>query len=243
MTCPIFMPIMKLDERAPIILSIGGSLIVPNGGPDTDFLKRLKKLILTGVDAGHKFVIVSGGGKTARHYIDAAVKVRHGIENDDLDWLGIHATRLNAHLLRTIFREVAHPVVVKSPLRLPVRWQGSMLIGSGWKPGRSTDYVACRIATRLGAKQVINVSNIDYVYEEDPRKNPNAKPLEALSWPAYRKMVGNKWDPGLSAPFDPVASRYCHEHKLTVAIVNGLDLKRVSNLLEGKKFKGTIISA
>jgi uridylate kinase len=89
---------------------------------------------------------------------------------------------------------------------------------------------------------VINVSNIDYVYSADPRKHSDAKPLEALSWSGYRKMVGDKWDPGLSAPFDPVASRFCHEHKISVAIVNGLDLKRVADLLVGKKFKGTIIS-
>jgi uridylate kinase len=236
------MPTMKLDQRSPIILSIGGSLIVPSGGPDTEFLNRLKKMILAGVKAGRKFVIVTGGGKTARHYIDAAVKVRHGIAAEDLDWLGIHATRLNGHLLRTIFREVAHPVVIKSPLRLPVRPQGSVLIAAGWKPGWSTDYVACRIATRLGARQVVNVSNIDYVYSADPRKHSAAKPLEALSWSGYRKMVGDKWDPGLSAPFDPVASRFCHEHKISVAIVNGLDLKRVGDLIASRKFKGTIIS-
>ena len=237
------MPIMKMDSRAPIILSIGGSLIVPEGGPDTVFLARLKKMIKTEVENGRKIVIVTGGGKTARHYIDTAIKVGHGIEPEDLDWLGIHATRLNGHLLRTVFRDIAHPVVIKSPMRLPVRWQGSVLIAAGWKPGWSTDYVACRIATRLGSRQVINVSNIDYVYSADPRKHPDAQPLEALSWPTYRKMVGDKWDPGLSAPFDPVASRYCHEHHLSVAIVNGLDLKRVGDLLAGKKFKGTIISS
>lgn len=234
---------MKLDPRHPVILSIGGSLIVPNGGPDVNFLANLRKLVLAQIKKGQRLVIVTGGGKTARHYIDAAVSVRHGIEAEDLDWLGIHSTRLNGHLLRTIFREVAHPVVVKSPMRLPVRWQGNVLIAAGWKPGWSTDYVACRIATRLGSRQVINVSNIDHVYEADPRKNPQAKPLEALSWPVYRRMVGNKWDPGLSAPFDPVASRYCHEHKISVAIVNGLELSRVADLLADKKFKGTIISS
>lgn len=236
------MPLMQLDVRKPLILSIGGSLIVPNGGPDTVFLAKIKKMIEGEVKKGRRVVIVTGGGKTARHYIDAAVAVRKGIDPEDLDWLGIHATRLNGHLLRTMFREVAHPVVIKSPMRLPPRWKGNVLIAAGWKPGWSTDYVACRIAGRLGSRQVINLSNIDYVYDADPRKVSTAKPTEGMSWASYRKLVGTKWDPGLSAPFDPIAAGYCARHHMSVAIVNGADLKRLERLIDGKSFEGTILN-
>lgn len=233
---------MHLDHHKPLILSIGGSLIVPSGGPDTAFLTKLKKMIESEVQKGRRVVLVTGGGKTARHYIDAAVAVRHGIDPEDLDWLGIHATRLNGHLLRTIFRENAHPVVIKSPMRLPARWKGKVLIAAGWKPGWSTDYVACRIAGRLGSKQVINLSNIDYVYDADPRKHPEAKPTTAMSWGAYRKLVGTKWDPGLSAPFDPIAAAYSARHHMSVAIINGADLKRLEKLIAEKPFEGTVLS-
>ena len=222
-------------------MSIGGSLIVPGDGPDIEFLKKLKRFVNTQVKKGNKLLIVTGGGKTARHYIDAARGVRKSIEAEDLDWLGIHSTRLNAHLLRTLFREFAHPVVIKDPTRLPKRWKGSVLIGAGWKPGWSTDYVACRMAKILGVKNVINASDIDYVYTEDPRKNPKAKPIHDLAWSDYRKMVGDDWHPGKSAPFDPVASRMCQRSKIDVAIVNGRDLGNISKLVEGKGFKGTVI--
>ncbi len=222
------------------ILSIGGSLLVPDGGPDRAFLKRLREMILPAVERGERFVLVVGGGKTARHYIDAAESV-HGIEREDLDWLGIHATRLNGHLLRTIFRELANPVVVKNPLRLPKKWNEPILVAAGWKPGWSTDYVAVRLANRLNEKSVVNVSNIDYVYSEDPRKNPNAERFETMKWKDYRAIVGDTWDPGLSAPFDPIASKFANKHKMEVAIVNGVDFARVENAFEGREFIGTVL--
>lgn len=235
------MPEMKLQKSKPIIMSVGGSLIVPNKEPDIEFLKKLKRFVDAQVRKGRKVLIVTGGGRTARHYIESARGVRESIEAEDLDWLGIHATRMNGHLLRTIFRKSSHPVVVKDPTRLPKRWKGSVLIGAGWKPGWSTDYVACRMAKRLGVKNVINASDIDYVYTEDPRKNPKAEPLNELSWKDYRVMVGDDWHPGKSAPFDPIASRLCQQADMDVAIVNGRDLSNIGKLVDGKKFKGTVL--
>lgn len=220
-------------------MSIGGSLVVPNGGPDALFLNQLDKVVSAEVKQGKTFALVVGGGKTARHYIDAAREV-HKVLPEDLDWLGIHATRLNGHLLRTIFRKFAHPVVIKNPLRTPKKWEGKILIAAGWKPGWSTDYVAARIAKRLGAARVINVSNIDHVYDSDPRKNKDAKALKEIRWVDYRKMVGDKWDPGLSVPFDPIASKFCHKNKIEVAVVNG-DVSNLKNVISGRSFEGTLI--
>ena len=234
-----FMPNIKLEKTKPIVISIGGSLVVPDGGPDSSFLKKFDDIISAEVKRGRKFVLVVGGGKTARHYIDAARKV-HKVLPEDLDWLGIHATRLNGHLLRTIFRKFAHPVVVKNPMNIPKKWQGQILIAAGWKPGWSTDYVACRIAKRIGAKTVINASNVDYVYDSDPRKNPKAKKQEEMRWADYRKMVGDRWDPGLSAPFDPIASKFSHRNNLQVAVVSG-DVKNLKKVIDGEPFKGTLL--
>ncbi len=234
---------MKFPKNEPLVLSIGGSLIVPNGGPDVTFLKALRKFVLAQVKNGRRLVLVTGGGKTARHYIDAADRVRNNnIDPEDLDWLGIHSSRLNGHLVRTMFREIAHPVVVNNSPKVPRRWKGKVLVAAGWKPGRSTDYVSARIGKRLGVKSLINCSNIDYVYDVDPRKSKNAKPLPEVSWKEYRKMVGDKWHPGKSAPFDPVASKFCQRHKMDVAIVNGEDFSNISKLIAGRTFKGTVLS-
>ncbi|MFA6522578.1 MAG: UMP kinase [Patescibacteria group bacterium] len=235
------MPVIELDAKDPIILSVGGSLIVPNGGPDARFLKKLHHLITLLLKKNRRFILVAGGGKTARHYIDAAKKIS-GIDAEDLDWLGIHATRLNAHLLRTVFRGAAHPVVVKNPTQVPDSWKEPILVAAGWKPGWSTDYVATRLAETVGAKTIINLSNIEYVYSADPRLDKNAEPLKELSWSAYRNMVGDIWDPGLSAPFDPVASKFCDEHKMHVAILHGKKMRNLRRALTGKSFTGTLIT-
>ena len=125
-------------------MSIGGSLIVPNGGIDTKFLSKLSSFIREQLanNSNRQFFLVVGGGSTARHYIDAGRQVvKHELSADDLDWLGIHASRLNAHLVRTIFREIAHPYIIKhyEIIRKVVE---PVVIASGWKPGWSTDYDA-----------------------------------------------------------------------------------------------------
>src|SRR3990167_6289113 len=90
-----------------IVVSVGGSCIVPDQ-IDTDFLTRFKALILEKVQKGFTFVIIAGGGKTSRRYQDAAHAVTP-LSRHDLDWIGIHATRLNAQLLRNIFVDFAYP--------------------------------------------------------------------------------------------------------------------------------------
>jgi len=105
-----------------LVISVGGSLVAPPEGIDHQFLKDLKKLIAMHVKKGWRFVIVVGGGGTARAYQNAARKVGE-LTRDDLDWLGIHSTRLNGHLLRTMFRDIAHPVMLKDPTSDLEKWK------------------------------------------------------------------------------------------------------------------------
>jgi len=224
----------------PIIISLGGSLIVPKAGIDTAFLKRFKGLITKRAVQGDRFVIICGGGSTARQYQHAARTVGR-LTREDIDWLGIHATRLNGHLMRAIFHREAHPTVVKNP-NAPPRFREKVLIAAGWKPGWSTDYCATLLASNLGAETVINLSDIDYVYSADPKKDPDAAPLKSIGWKDFRKLVGNKWDPGLNAPFDPVASELAQRIGLTVKMVRGRSYKEVEAAIAGRTFKGTVIA-
>jgi len=222
------------------VLSLGGSLMVPHGGVDTGFISRFKALIHAQVRAGKRFVIICGGGRTARDYQQAAAKVTR-LTRDDLDWLGIHATRLNAHLLRTVFRSLAHPRIVTDPHE-DIAAREPVIIGAGWRPGCSTDYDAVLLARKFGAHTLINLTNTDYVYDADPRKDPKAKAIPELSWKSFRKMFGSTWDPGLNSPFDPVASKLAEELGLKVIIANGKELANVRDILNGRGFKGTVIS-
>ncbi|HUY62687.1 MAG TPA: UMP kinase [Candidatus Paceibacterota bacterium] len=230
---------MNALERERIVVSVGGSLIVPDQ-IDTDFLTRFKDLVLEKVKGGLSFAIISGGGKTARRYQEAAHAITP-LSRHDLDWLGIHATRLNAQLLRNVFVGYAHPQVIKNPT-IDIDADEPVIIAAGWQPGCSTDYDAVLMAKNLGARRLVNLSNIDYVYTADPKKDPSARKIEKTSWAEFRKLIPEEWDPGLSSPFDPVAAKEAEALGIEVAIMNGAHLERFSNYLDGIPFVGTIIS-
>ncbi|PLX20438.1 UMP kinase [Candidatus Parcubacteria bacterium] len=222
------------------IISLGGSLIVPEIGIiDWQFLKKFRELIIKRIKLGERFFIIAGGGATARNYIKAADHV-YKTSDDDRDWLGIHSTRLNAHLLRTVFRDVAQASIIKNPsYRHPVKKK--LIVAGGWKPGWSTDYVATLIAQEYDIKKIINLSNIDYAYSKDPNKYKDAEKIEKINWTGFQKIVGTKWSPGLNAPFDPIASQKSNKLNIEVAILNGKKINNLENYLNNSSFKGTVI--
>lgn len=224
-----------------VVISLGGSLIVPEE-IDWKFLKQFKKIIGAEIKKGSGFIIVTGGGKTARKYINAGSRVCR-IDREDKDWIGIHSTRLNAHFIRTIFKNDAYAEICTNPHDLGnfMKSRHPIIVAAGYRPGNSTDYISAIMAKRFKIKKIINLSNIDYVCDKDPRKFKNAKKIKEISWPEFQKIVGNKWDPGLNAPFDPVASKVAAKEEIEVAILNGKKLTNFKKYLDGERFVGTII--
>lgn len=226
-------------EEDKIIISLGGSLIVPDG-IDTDFLKSFKEVVLSEVKKGKKFIIITGGGKTARTYIESLLTIS-GVTDWEKDMLGIHATRLNAELLKGVFGSdyVRGEIIID--YTLPIVFEKPILVGGGSEPGHSSDAVAVMVAKSTGAKTVINLSNIDRVYDSDPRKNPEAKSFEQISWTEYLDIIPKDWSPGLSSPFDPVASRMAQGEGIEVVIMNGRTAENLASYLNGDEYIGTII--
>jgi uridylate kinase len=224
-----------------IIISLGGSLIVPDG-IDWKFLKAFKALIDAEVAKGRTFILVTGGGRTARSYIDAASLVAP-VSDEDRDWLGIHSTRLNAHLVRTIFRDHAYPRINTNPHDLDDFYLAKepILVAAGWRPGHSTDYDAVLLGKYLDATKIANLSNISYVYDKDPKEHPDAKRFDAMTWKEFRGLVGEEWSPGLNTPFDPIAARLAEQEGMEVAILAGTDLPNLEAYLDEKPFQGTVI--
>jgi len=230
-------------------MHLGGSLVVPHisdtGGINAPYLRKLRAFLLSQLKKGRKFIIVIGGGKTARAYQKSVARVVD-IREYDLDWIGIHATRLNAHLLRTIFEKEAYPIVVDHD---PSREEAEMLksskrrlfFASGWRPGWSTDYIAVELARKFGSKEVIIAKDMPFVYNSDPKKNGKAKPIKKISWEAYKHIIPQKWTPGLSVPVDPVATKLAEKLGLEAKILSGKDLASLRAAVEGKQFRGTLI--
>ena len=197
-------------------------------------------MIIDEVKKGQKFILIIGGGSTARNYQDA-LKGTIKISETDLDWMGIEATIINANFVRLMFGELAYKDVITNPTK-KIKTNKSIIVAAGYKPGCSTDYDAVLFAKTYGAIEVLNLSNIEYVYDKDPKEFSDAKKIENIDWKTFRKeIVGDIWQPGKSAPFDPVASKAAEKLKLKVSILQGTNLLEVKKALGGKKFRGTVI--
>lgn len=220
------------------VLSLGGSLVNP-GEVDTQFLKKFKSLIELEIKKGSRFIIVVGGGKPARWY-QTALKQISNPSRADLDWTGIFATRFNANFVRLMFGDLTHKKIVEDP-NIKINFKEKILVAGGWTPGRSTDDIAVRLAKIYGSQTIINLSNVDFVYDKDPKKHKNAKKIEFISWKDFRKITGTKWNPGKHVPFDPTATKFAMDHKLKVIIANGKNSANLKAIFEEKTFQGTTI--
>lgn len=222
-----------------IVISLGGSLIVPDQ-IDTAFLTKFRELVESFVEDGKRFFIITGGGKVCRRYQGALQEIRD-VVNDELDWLGIHVTRLNAQLVRHIFGDLAYDHIVLDPAD-GAHSDKPVTIGAGWKPGCSTDYDAVAVAREVGAGKVINLSNIDYVYTKDPKKYADAEKIVETTWPAFRDLLPDEWDPGLNTPFDPLAAAEAEKYDIEVALLNGEDPDNIRKYINREDYIGTVIA-
>lgn len=227
------------EDGKKFVISLGGSIAFPEK-INIAFLRDFYFFIKREIKKGNKFIIVAGGGNITRKYQDAAAKIAR-VSNEDKDWLGIHATRLNAQLLRTIFKREANPFVFDKRFKISNFGRYSIIVSSGWKPGWSTDYVAVQLAVDFKLKSVINLGKADYVYTADFQKFPEAKPIEKISWRNYLNLIPQKWIPGLHVPVDPIAAKLAKRKHIKVIVVSGQDFNNLKDILKGKNFRGTIL--
>jgi uridylate kinase len=224
------------------VISLGGSIIAPDG-VDEDFLRDFVALMgdMLEADDKQRFILVTGGGGPARTWQKAYRAIRgEKAVDEEADRIGVMATRLNAQLVKAAMGDWCSQDVVTDPTRVEPL-VGRVLVASGWKPGFSSDYDAVLLAERFHAPMVINLSNIEKVYTGDPRKNPDAKPIDRISWEDFRALVGDEWVPGKNVPFDPVASRHAAKIGLKVICAAGKNLDNLKKILRGEDFTGTTI--
>nr|QQK86900.1 uridylate kinase [Treponema denticola]QQK86901.1 uridylate kinase [Treponema denticola]QQK86902.1 uridylate kinase [Treponema denticola] len=227
------------------VLSVGGSIVAPDK-PDFDFLDKFSKTIRNWLsqDSSRKIIMVIGGGAPARDYQNAYRKVcdlrKAPAKNDEADWIGIMATRLNAQLVKAVFEDLCPNPVIYDPTTVDM-FGGQILVAAGWKPGFSTDNDAVVLAEMFSGNLVVNLSNIAKVYTDDPKKNPEARPIDSISWKDFIKIVGTEWVPGKNTPFDPIASQRAQKAGIKVICAAGKDIENLENILNGKDFKGTVI--
>jgi len=222
-----------------VVISVGGSILVPSD-IDIDYIKDFAKLA-NELGMKHKLAIVTGGGRTARKYIEPARKF--GASEIFCDMIGISATRLNARLLSAAIGKNAN---LEPPREFMTAMKaldfGKIVVMGGTHPGHSTDAVSALLAEYIGADLLINASDVDGIYDKDPQKHKDAKRYDKISVDKLVDMVKSySLGAGRYELVDILAAKIIQRSKTRTIFVNGRNLKNLKNAIEGRKFTGTMV--
>jgi len=222
-----------------IVLSIGGSILTPEG-TEVEYITKLAEL-LKKLSKKHKLYVVVGGGPLARKYINIARKL--GGNEIKLDEQGIASTRLNAQLLITALDTFAYPKPAETFQEAYVQAQNfAIVVMGGTHPGHTTDAVAVMLGEFVGAEKFINVTSVDGVYTTDPKIDPNAKKLPKLTPDELIEITSQSASrAGPHIVIDPLAAKIIKRSGITTMVLDGRNLEALENAISGKPFEGSVI--
>lgn len=230
-----------------VAISLGGSLLTgKNSDPyvklDPAMYTRYAEVIRRLHEEGHEMVVVCGGGKPARYFIDIAKT--YNAPPEVLDYLGIKSSHVNALLFMAALGDIAEqPTVYETPsLGFADRQPCKVWIGGGHKPGVSTDYRAVQFAEAMGADLIINATDIDGVYTKNPRAHDDAEKLAELTFAQLEKIIVENTNqaPGEYGLFDLAAVVLSKKLKIPVVIIDGTDPEEIAKAVNGTHSGSTI---
>lgn len=226
------------------VISLGGSRIVPDD-VDDKFLRDFKNLLDDHRDK--KFVVVCGGGTTARKYMSALRRLGKRTKSQSME--GIAVTRLHAGFMARFFAPLDSRhrtgqgfVVPRNMKRVRDLLGKNRVVFCGalrWRDNNTSDGTAAKLAGFLGCS-FINLTNVRGLYDKDPKKK-GAKFISKISWKDFLKVAKKiKFEAGQHFVLDLVAAEEILEKRIVTYIVGSL--KSMDLVLRGKKFGGTLIS-
>jgi uridylate kinase len=220
------------------VISLGGSVLVQNK-PDLDSIRAVSQALNELVSMGKKIVVVVGGGKVCREYVNAAKEL--GANNFEQDELGIRITRANASLLTHTIDSAFPEVLTEIKKAREVLSGGKTPVFGGLMPGFTTDAVAALLAEYLNAT-FVNLSNVDGIFTADPNAYPTARLYHELSYDRLLEILTqNAMKPGQNLILDLPAAMVLKRSSLTAFFLNGQNLENLKAALQGLSFTGTIV--
>lgn len=105
--------------------------------------------------------------------------------------------------------------------------------GGTGNPFFTTDTLAALRACEVDCDLILKATNVDGVYDKDPRKNTDAKLYENLS---FKEALEKDLD-----VMDLTAFALCSDNKKPIVVFNIKNIKDISKALKGEKF-GTLVS-
>jgi uridylate kinase len=223
-----------------VVISLGGSIIVPDK-INIKILQEFKKVLLKNTKK-YKFVVVCGGGKTARNYIK-------GLENLEKNkeylqcLIGIAATRLNARFMTYLFGKEAYWGIPQEMQEIKNHLKSNDIIFCGalrYAENETSDGVAAKLA-RFFNTDFINLTNVSGLYDKNPKTNKNARFIPQISHKEFYKMAAKiHFKPGQHFILDQISAYTINKYKIRTFIL-GQDMKQLDNLLNEKHFIGSVI--
>lgn len=222
-----------------VVVSIGGSIFLTEAGPDPKLARGIATLLEDAAAKLQLFVVV-GGGATARRYIAAAREL--GLNEADLDDLGIEITRVNARVLIAGLPEAYHRPALTLDEALAAGKQHRIVVMGGTHPGHTTDAVAAMMAEKTRAARLVIATNVDGVYDSDPRKNARAKLLKELTGRQLVEItIRAAQEAGSAGVIDPLGAKIVARSKVPCRVVNGRNLDALRSAILGKPFPGSTV--
>ena len=219
-----------------ITLSLGGSVINP-GNIDSKFLEDFSIAIKELVHQ-YKFMIVCGGGKVARQYIKG---LPNGLTEGERDYMGIAATWLNAQLLTYYFKGHCSPILPTTVKKLTEHLQTYDIgISGGFLTAIKTDEDAAILADLYGSPSLVNVTNVDGIYDKDPKQYSDAKKYSELTYNQFYEIVSPlSLNAGSNAPFTLIAAKICERTNIRIIVLEK-NVDKIKQAINGKTV-GTVI--
>lgn len=224
-----------------IVLKFGGSVLYKEEMVlNIERIKEIVETINTLHEAGHKIAVVVGGGKLARVIIKASDVLGHVSTFKDI--LAVESTRIHALLIIASLHNKAYLLVPRSFEEIgEALSSGKIVVTGGLQPGQSTNAVAALLAEYWGADMLINLTNVDKVYDKDPNQYEDAKPLDMISADQLLDIISQQdEEPGKYALFDRVGCEIVKRSELRLIFTNGSEPKNILRIVDGEKI-GTVV--
>ena len=221
-----------------MVLRIGGSVIA--SPPNPRLIEKYVEVIRRLSDEMHKMVIVVGGGRLAREFIQIAKDL--GLDEPEQDEVAISISRIFAQLISMKlggreWKDIPHSL---ADAKETLQKRGIVVMG-GLKPGMTTDAVAALVASEISADLIVKATDQDGIYTKDPEKHADAEKIEEMSFDDLSRLLEkDRHKAGIHQIVDPEAARILREKRIKTIIVNGFNPENVIAALRGEKI-GTLI--
>ena len=220
-----------------IVISLGGSVFLSED-INQQFFHELVSLLQHSSNT-RKIYVVIGGGSPARQYISRGRSLQ--FSESDLDEIGILITRVNATFLSKLCKDSNKKI--PTTISKAINIKKSLVIMGGTTPGHSTDFVGAKLAKQVQAERYIIATNVDGIFDKDPRKHSDAIHIAQISVGDLLETYGSSWEKaGKNMVVDGPALQMIHDGNIPTVVLNGKNLDQLRNAIENKPFRGTRIT-